>query len=82
MGWKILALAVMLPLLAACGTNAVISDLESDKVKVQARGGDMAVIDEEARRGCAIHGRSAVQVSYICLDQYCIRKEYLYACQD
>jgi hypothetical protein len=65
-----------------CATRAVISDLEEDKVKVQASGGDMNVILAEARKGCSIHGRSPVQISYTCMDGYCIQKEYLFACKD
>jgi hypothetical protein len=70
----------LLVLLSACGTSAVVSDLEEDKVKVQASGGDISVIDAEAGRGCAVHGRQPQRISYNCLDGYCIRKEYLYAC--
>ena len=69
-------------LLSACVTNAVVSDLEQDKVKVQATGNDMTVIFAEARRGCAMHGRVPKEVSFVCLDDYCIKKEYLYACVD
>lgn len=69
-------------LLMGCATKAVISDLETDKVIVQATGSDMSVITAEARRGCAIHGRVPVQISYRCLDAYCIKTEYLFACKE
>ena len=69
-------------MLTGCQTRAVISDLEDDKVIVQAVGGDMAVIDAEARRGCSIHGRRPVQISYTCMDDYCFKKQYLYACKE
>lgn len=67
--------------LAGCATRAVISDLEEDKVKVQANGNDMNVVNAEARKGCAIHNRSPVQISYRCMDGYCIQKEWLFACK-
>lgn len=66
--------------LAGCATTATIADLEEDKVIVQGTGGDLSVIDAEANRGCAMHGRVAQRISYTCLDGYCIRKSYLYAC--
>lgn len=70
-------------LLAACTvrTEATIADLETDKVVVQALGGnDLTVIDAEAQRGCRIHGRRAQRISYTCVDLYCSRRDYLYAC--
>jgi len=67
--------------LSGCVTKAVISDLESDKVIVQATGNDMAIIMAEARRGCSMHGRVPQEVSYRCLDNYCVQKEYLFACK-
>lgn len=76
----VLILAALSIVLAGCVTQAVVSDLESDKVKVRATGNDMAVIMAEARRGCAMHGRTPRQVSFVCLDNYCINKEYLFAC--
>ena len=49
--------------LGACG-GAVISDLEADKVIVQVEWPtDEADILEEARRGCAMHGRVPKPVS-------------------
>ena len=68
-------------LLTGCATSAVISDLEEDKVIVEARGNNAAVIDAEARRGCAIHGRTAVPISKKCIDEYCIRAQHLFACK-
>ena len=68
-------------LITGCATTAVISDLESDKVLVQGSGGDMSIINAEARRGCAIHGKTAsAAISWTCVDQYCMTKRYLYAC--
>ena len=76
------AMVLALLMLAGCATNAVISDLEQDKVIVQATGNDQAVIDAKAREGCALHGRKPVAVSYRCLDGWCTQKEFLYACQE
>lgn len=67
--------------LIGCVTRAVISDLEEDKVVVDATGRDRNVIDAEATKGCAIHGRLPVPISSRCLDEYCIRSAYLYACK-
>ena len=51
-------LALSLPfLITGCATTAVIVDLEDDKVIVQGSGGDMVVINSEARKGCAMHDR-------------------------
>lgn len=66
--------------LGSCGTTAVISDLQTDKVVVQATGSDMAVIESEARKGCAIHRRHPVPISKRCLDHFCNQTAYLYAC--
>lgn len=77
---RLVMCATLLMTTAACGTTAVISDLEEDKVKVQADGDDQSVINAEASRGCAVHGRQPQRISYICQNMYCTRKEYLYAC--
>ena len=67
-------------ILAGCATQAVISDLETDKVKVVASGNDGTVIMAAARKGCAVHKRTPVSISRRCLDNYCINVEYLFAC--
>lgn len=66
--------------IAGCGTTAVISDLQTDKVIVQAKGSDMSVIEAEARKGCAIHRRQPVPISNRCLNHFCSQTAYLYAC--
>ena len=78
---KIIFTLAICSLLMGCTTTAIISDLSTDRVLVQATGGDMAVIEQEARRGCAIHDRIPVSVSVRCLDYGCINSEHLYACQ-
>lgn len=78
---NLLALCFVGLAVAGCTTQAAIRDLESDKVIVQAQGGDMSVIRQEAQRGCSVHGKSAVPISQSCLDGYCMRKEYLFACK-
>jgi hypothetical protein len=62
--------------------QAVIADLEEDKVIVEASGNDHSLIQAEARKGCQIHGREPVSISYSCMDQYCIRARYLFACKE
>jgi hypothetical protein len=80
--WKnIVAVCIISVALTGCATHAVISDLEEDKVKVQANGNDMSVIMAEANGGCSIHGRKPVAISNRCLDGYCINKEFLFACK-
>lgn len=68
--------------LSACVAPApVIADLESDKVVGQYAGQDTEVLQAEANRGCAIHGRAAVgPISSHLVGPYGPR-EYLFACQ-
>lgn len=68
-------------LLAACA-SAAISDIATDKVKVVAEGNDQTMIMNEAKRGCAIYNRVPIALSKHCLDGYCMRTEYLFACMD
>lgn len=72
-----------LGLLMGCApAPAVIADLESDKVVVQAGAGtpDHAIASVAAK-GCAIHEGKPVRISHICLDAYCLRKNVLFACR-
>jgi len=66
--------------LSGCA-SAVISDLEDDKVIVQAQYADMQMIKAEAQTGCAVHGKEAVPISQWCVDRYCSTKNYLFACK-
>lgn len=68
--------------LSACATNAVISDIATDKVKVVASGGDQSVIMGQAQQGCSLYKRVPVAISKRCLDTYCIQAEYLFACKE
>ena len=79
---KLVAVTVFSLSLAGCVTTpAVISDLEEDKVFVQTgMGTTMDDLNNKARQGCALHGRKPKEISYVCLDDYCIRKKYLFAC--
>jgi predicted metalloprotease with PDZ domain len=61
--------------------SAVISDLEDDKVIVQGTYADAAMIQAEANEGCAMHGKQAIPISSRCMDKYCTRRNYLFACQ-
>lgn len=82
---KKLQLAVLVAtfaVLAGCATQAVISDIATDKVKVVASGGDQNIIMEQAREGCSHYKRVPVAISKRCLDQYCIQSEYLFACKE
>lgn len=50
--------------LVGCVTQPLISDVETDKVIIQAEDrGDSATVQEKAREGCAIHGRTPRYVS-------------------
>jgi len=73
-------LLVSLGLLGACA-SAAISDIATDKVNVVAQGNDQTMIMNEAKRGCGIYNRTPVPLSKHCLDGYCTRTEYLFACK-
>ena len=78
---KYASAALAAGVLASCAP-AVIADLEEDKVVVASGMGTAdGMVQEQAQKGCAIHGRHAVAISHSCLDQYCIRKRHLFACQ-
>ena len=78
----LLVITVLAPVaVTGCSTRAVITDLQTDKVIVEARGSNVSVIEEEARKGCAIHNRSPFPVSKRCLDGFCTRTAYLFACK-
>ena len=79
---RILLIAISFSLVStACTTKALIADLKTDKVIVEADGSNMSIIEEEARKGCAIHNRSPIAVSKKCLDGFCRRAAYLFACK-
>ena len=80
---KYASAALAAGVLASCASApAVIADLEEDKVVVASGMGTTdGMVQEQAQKGCAMHGRHAVAISYSCLDQYCIRKRHLFACQ-
>jgi hypothetical protein len=69
-------------LVLGCGPDAVITDLKSDRVVVQASGDDKSAIAAEARRGCAMHNKKAEAVTSRCLDNDCDEKEYLFMCKE
>ena len=72
----------LLILLAGCAAPAVVSDINDSALKVQANTytpmGEVWVV---AREGCKIYNKRPVSISYQCRDQYCIRKQYLFACK-
>ena len=80
---KCVSAALAACVLASCTSDpAVIADLEEDKVVVASGMGTTDdMVQTEARKGCAMHGRYAVAISYSCLDEFCIRKRHLFACQ-
>lgn len=77
---SISAIIAMLTL-TACGTQAVITNLTTDQVVVTASGDDGAIIMAVAQQGCAVHKRSAVPISQLCLDLYCLQRQVLFACK-
>ena len=68
---------------AACAPPA-ISDIATDKVKVQSELDDPKAALAEAEKGCAIYKRVPVPISkrQIRTGPYTSVWEYLYACQD
>jgi hypothetical protein len=75
-------LASML-LLGACSSVA-ISDIATDKVKVESMNADPKSIMAEAEHGCAIYNRVPVALSKRTLptNGYVPRYEHLFACMD
>ena len=76
-------LVVMVVVVAGCqATPPVISEINDSSVKVQ---GGMGTTDQDyrskAREGCGIYSKTEVPISHVCLDQYCLRKEVLFACK-
>ncbi len=72
----------MLFLLAGCAAPAIISDINDSSLKVQANAyTPMNEVWASARKGCTIYNKTPVSISHTCQDQYCIRKEYLFACK-
>jgi hypothetical protein len=76
-------LAIGLLSLGACAAPA-ISDIATDKVRVQSDLDDPKAATAEAERGCAIYNRVPVPLSKrtIRTGPYSSVIEYLYACQD
>ena len=76
-------LAIAMTMLGCVAIKPIISDLEQDKVIVMGgMGTTKEALIEKAAEGCAIHGRQASEgISKRCLDQYCIRALYLFACK-
>ena len=72
----------LLVLLAGCAAPAIVSDISDSALKVQANVyTPMGEVLGAAREGCAIYDKTPVSISHTCQDQYCIRKEYLFACK-
>ena len=80
---KLGLLAAGLLLLGACAPPA-ISDIATDKVKVQSEIDDPKAALAEAEKGCAIYKRVPVAISkrQTRVGAYSYVWEYLYACQD
>jgi hypothetical protein len=74
---------VMAVLLGACAGPA-ISDIATDKVKVESMVADPKAATVEAERGCAIYKRVPVALSVrtIPTGGYGSKYEYLFACMD
>ncbi len=68
--------------LAGCAAPAVISDINDSALKVQANVyTPMNEVNAKAREGCQIYNKTPVSISVQCLDGYCTRKAYLFACK-
>ena len=61
---------------------AVISDINDSSLKVQT---GMGTTDEmlmtKAREGCGLYGKTPIRISQTCMDEYCFRKQVLFACK-
>ncbi|MDE0094877.1 MAG: hypothetical protein OXS40_00660 [Gammaproteobacteria bacterium] len=80
--FKIGLVSIIAIFLYGCATEAVIVDLEDDKVVVRSGiATTEQAVKQEARRGCALHGKSAVMISYTCMDSNCFTKDVLFACR-
>ena len=79
---KLLSIAA-LSLVSACQSPA-ISDIATDKVRVQSEGADLVGATAEAARGCAIYKRVPVLLSkrLIRNGSFIEPTEYLFACMD
>ena len=74
--------SLVLLLLAGCAAPAVISDINDSSLKVQANVyTPMNEVNAKAREGCQIYNKTPVSISVQCLDGYCTRKAYLFACK-
>jgi hypothetical protein len=76
-------LALGLLSLGACAAPA-ISDIATDKVKVESAFEDPKAVQAEAERGCAIYNRIPVPLSKrrISTGGYSSKYEFLFACMD
>jgi hypothetical protein len=76
-------LAIGLLSLGACAAPA-ISDIATDKVKVESAFEDPKAVMAEAERGCAIYNRVPVALSKrrIPTGGYTSKYEFLFACMD
>ena len=79
----IVAVLSVAALTGCVAAPAIIADLETDKVIVQ---GGMGTTEEDiylkAVEGCRIHGRhpTAMPLSHVCVDDYCIQTKHLFPC--
>lgn len=88
---KIFAIALVAMLLSGCSVPQrppSISDITPYAVKIQADSRypvDVAAVQAEAERGCALYNRQARFISQRCilLDEldFCIVQEFLYTCK-
>jgi len=68
--------------LLGCAAQPVVSDVNDSAVKIQAN--SLTNPDDvlaTANETCGIYGRRAIRLSYVCLDEYCIKRNYLFACK-
>lgn len=69
-------------LLASCAApSATLVDIDPDSVIVHSYGDDLALVNAEAKKGCALAGKEAVPISHVCDGGYCRYKRWLYACK-
>lgn len=77
-----LVLIAAMMAIVGCAPRTVLVDLEHDKAIVQSQHANNEQIRRTAEEGCNVHNRTAVAISYSCLDNYCIQKRTLFACKE
>jgi hypothetical protein len=75
-------IALSLLALAACAAPAVISDTSNSALRIEANNWTPATeIERKAQDGCGAYKMVPVSIGMRCLDDGCVRREWLFACK-